>query len=50
MPSFTTKPRTGALGLALPVSQKIVKEHDGDIQVKSQIGKGAIFTILLPVA
>jgi signal transduction histidine kinase len=47
-PSFTTKPRTRALGLGLPVSLYIVKEHGGDIHVKSQVGKGSAFTILLP--
>ena len=28
---------------------KVVKEHDGDIQVHSELGKGTEFTIKLPV-
>jgi two-component system, NtrC family, sensor kinase len=35
-------------GLGLPVSQKIVKEHGGDIQVSSQVGVGSRFTLELP--
>jgi two-component system, NtrC family, sensor kinase len=35
-------------GLGLPVSQKIVKEHGGEIRVTSQVGKGSQFTIELP--
>jgi len=35
-------------GLGLPVSQKIVKEHGGDIRVTSKVGEGSQFTIELP--
>jgi signal transduction histidine kinase len=35
-------------GLGLPVSQKIVKEHGGEIRVTSQVGEGSQFTIELP--
>jgi two-component system, NtrC family, sensor kinase len=35
-------------GLGLPVSQKIVKEHGGDIRVSSQVGVGSRFTLELP--
>ena len=47
--SFTTKPRTRALGLGLPVSLHIVKEHGGAIQVKSEPGQGATVRVLFPV-
>jgi two-component system NtrC family sensor kinase len=35
-------------GLGLPVSQKILKEHGGQIQVTSQLGVGSRFTLELP--
>jgi two-component system NtrC family sensor kinase len=35
-------------GLGLPVSQKILREHGGDIEVQSQAGSGTIFTLYWP--
>ena len=35
-------------GLGLPVSQKIMREHKGDILVSSELGKGASFRLVLP--
>jgi signal transduction histidine kinase len=35
-------------GLGLPVSQKILREHGGDIRVASQVGAGSCFTLHLP--
>ncbi len=35
-------------GLGLPVSQKIMQEHHGDILVSSELGKGACFRLTLP--
>ena len=46
-PFYTTK-ATGT-GLGLFVSQRIVKSHGGTIEVESKEGKGACFTIKLPV-
>jgi signal transduction histidine kinase len=36
-------------GIGLPVSDKIVQEHGGKIQVSSQPGEGAEFVISLPI-
>ncbi len=45
-PYFTTK-REGN-GLGLTICHSIVKRHDGGIEVKSETGKGSVFTIYLP--
>jgi len=35
-------------GLGLPVSLKIAREHSGTIEVKSQVGTGTEFELVLP--
>ncbi|MBI5579523.1 MAG: sensor histidine kinase [Deltaproteobacteria bacterium] len=45
-PFFTTKENGD--GLALSSSQKLLRDMGGDIQVASEYGKGAIFTISVP--
>jgi signal transduction histidine kinase len=44
---FTTKGYKGT-GLGLPVTQKIVKEHNGVLKFQSARGKGTTFTLMLP--
>jgi two-component system sensor histidine kinase HydH len=46
-PFYTTKERGSGLGLALVA--KVVEEHQGRIEVRSQPDKGATFLLFLPV-
>lgn len=46
-PFYTTKER--GTGLGLMVSYKIIEEHKGNIQIDSEVGKGATFHISVPI-
>lgn len=48
-PFFTTKPVGQGTGLGLSISYDIIQKHQGSIEVESELGKGATFTISLPV-
>lgn len=48
-PFFTTKPTGEGTGLGLSLSYDIVKAHGGDLSVLSEVGKGTIFTIIIPI-
>jgi signal transduction histidine kinase len=45
-PFFTTK--ISGTGMGLAISLRIIEEHKGSIRVRSQIGKGTTFIIMLP--
>lgn len=45
---FTTRAINGGTGLGLAVSMAIAKSHKGTIDVSSEVGKGTVFTLLLP--
>ncbi|MCH1624267.1 ATP-binding protein [Ferdinandcohnia quinoae] len=47
-PFYTTKPE--GTGLGLMVTKKIVEDHQGEIQVDSEINKGTTITITLPIS
>ena len=40
--------KKGGSGLGLAIALAIVKAHGGDIQVKSKLGEGSVFTIKIP--
>jgi two-component system NtrC family sensor kinase len=49
-PFFTTKPVNVGTGLGLSISYGIIEKQGGKIEVRSEVGKGTCFTILLPIA
>lgn len=46
-PYFTTKSKGTGLGLA--IVQKIIEAHHGIVKVRSSIGQGSVFSIILPL-
>jgi signal transduction histidine kinase len=48
-PMLTTKRIGTGAGLGLAICHQIVRQHAGSIQVKSEIGRGTCFTIVLPL-
>ena len=49
VPGYTTKDRGVGTGLGLSICHQIIKDHSGDILVKSEVGKGTTFTVVLPM-
>jgi two-component system NtrC family sensor kinase len=47
-PFFSSKPSGEGTGLGLSIAQGIAKEHDGWIEVDSELGRGSHFTVFLP--
>ncbi|PKL17909.1 MAG: hypothetical protein CVV49_08635 [Spirochaetae bacterium HGW-Spirochaetae-5] len=47
-PFFSTKKQDEGTGLGLATSYNIVKQHKGFIRVKSEAGRGSVFSIFIP--
>lgn len=45
---FTTKKEVSGVGLGLAVTYGIIQQHKGTIEVESSVGKGTVFTLMLP--
>jgi len=48
-PFFTTKPVGQGTGLGLSISYGIIHNHGGEIQVRSELGVGTEFTVVIPI-
>lgn len=48
-PFFSTKKKTGGTGLGLSITYGLVQELDGTMAVESEVGRGTVFTITMPL-
>jgi signal transduction histidine kinase len=46
-PFFTTK--TSGTGLGLAITHRIIQEHNGRVEVQSEVDKGTVFRIFIPI-
>lgn len=49
IPFFSSKEYGKGTGLGLSIARKVIKEHNGEVKVKSTPGKGTTFIITLPL-
>ncbi len=48
-PFFTTKEVGTGTGLGLSIVDGIIRSHNGELQIESVVGKGSVFTVILPI-
>jgi len=49
-PFYTTRQSQGGTGLGLSICYRMIKDHDGTIEVDSHLGAGTLMTIRLPLS
>ncbi|HEX8702458.1 MAG TPA: ATP-binding protein [Myxococcaceae bacterium] len=49
-PFYTTKPVGSGTGLGLSICHSIVRDLGGELTVRTELGRGSTFTVLLPLA
>lgn len=48
-PFFTTKPVGQGTGMGMAIVYNVLKEHNGTIEVESEVGKGSLIRCLIPI-
>jgi two-component system, NtrC family, sensor kinase len=48
-PFFTTKEVGTGTGLGLSIVDEIIRSHQGQLLIESEVGKGSVFTVVLPL-
>ena len=49
-PFFTTKPVGQGTGMGMAIVYTILKEHNGAIEVESEVGKGSLIRCVIPIS
>lgn len=48
-PFYSTRKNSGGTGLGLSIASRVMKEHNGRIEIKSEVGKGTVVSLYFPV-
>lgn len=48
-PFFTTKQKNSGTGLGLYLSYNVIREHNGEISLESELNRGTKFKVMLPI-